>query len=76
MQRSRKALLERRAIQKATSGRNYVYLYKVSLSLVFVLWVLVLLSILWLSSGHGYCGIVYFVFVLPASFFAIEVCRV
>nr|KYP59820.1 Uncharacterized protein slp1 [Cajanus cajan] len=49
MQRSRKALLERRAIEKATSGRNY--LYKVSLSLVF-LWGLVFL--LWISRGLGY----------------------
>ncbi|KAG5065959.1 hypothetical protein JHK86_009690 [Glycine max] len=52
MQRSRKALLERRAIQEATSGRNY--LYKVSLSLVFVLWGLVFLFSLCISHGHGY----------------------
>ncbi|KAI4331902.1 hypothetical protein L6164_016850 [Bauhinia variegata] len=52
MQRSRKALLERRASQKATSGRNH--LYKVSLSLVFVLWGLVFLFSLWISHGHGY----------------------
>ena len=63
MQRSRKALLERRAIQKATSGRNYVYLYKVSLSLVFVLWGLVFLFSLWTSHGHGYGGIVYLFFI-------------
>ncbi|CAJ1958505.1 unnamed protein product [Sphenostylis stenocarpa] len=50
--RSRKALLERRAVEKATSGRNY--LYKVSLSLVFVLWGLVFLFSLWISRGHGY----------------------
>ncbi|XP_058782743.1 SUN domain-containing protein 4-like [Vicia villosa] len=52
MQRSRKALLQRRAIEKAASGRNCVY--KVSLSLVFVLWGLVLLFSLWISSGNGY----------------------
>ncbi|CAL5201084.1 unnamed protein product [Lathyrus oleraceus] len=52
MQRSRKALLQRRAIEKAASGRNCVY--KLSLSLVFVLWGLVLLFSLWLSSGNGY----------------------
>ncbi|CAK8564724.1 unnamed protein product [Lathyrus sativus] len=52
MQRSRKALLQRRAIEKAANGRNCVY--KVSLSLVFVLWGLVLLFSLWLSSGNGY----------------------
>lgn len=74
MQRSRKALLERRAIQEATSGRNY--LYKVSLSLVFVLWGLVFLFSLCISHGHGYGGIVYFVFLLLALFLAIEVCCV
>ncbi|KAK7322358.1 hypothetical protein VNO77_25737 [Canavalia gladiata] len=52
MQRSRKALLERRATEKAICGRNY--LYKVSLSLVFVLWGLVFLFSLWISRGHGY----------------------
>ncbi|XP_047161735.1 SUN domain-containing protein 4 [Vigna umbellata] len=53
MQRSRKALLERRAVEKkATNGRNY--LYKISLSLVFVLWGLVFLFSLWISCGYGY----------------------
>ncbi|KAK7334445.1 hypothetical protein VNO80_26202 [Phaseolus coccineus] len=52
MQRSRKALLERRAVEKATSGRSY--LYKISLSLVFVLWGLVFLFSLWISCGYGY----------------------
>ncbi|KAJ1387267.1 SUN domain, partial [Sesbania bispinosa] len=52
MQRSRKALQERRAIEKASSGRDY--LYKVSLSLVFVLWGLVFPFSLWISRGHGY----------------------
>ncbi|XP_027347055.1 SUN domain-containing protein 4-like isoform X2 [Abrus precatorius] len=54
MQRSRKALLERRATEKATSGRNY--LYKVSLSLVFVLWGLVFLFSLWISHSHDGSG--------------------
>lgn len=62
MQRSRKALQERRAIEKAAaSGRNC--LYKISLSLVFVLWGLVFLFSLWISRGHGYRGI-FFVFWL------------
>ncbi|KAF5741948.1 hypothetical protein HS088_TW10G00956 [Tripterygium wilfordii] len=52
MQRSRRALLQRRALEKANSGRNR--LYKVSLSLVFVLWGLVLLLSLWFSRGDGY----------------------
>nr|AFK48914.1 unknown [Lotus japonicus] len=52
MQRSRKALQARRAIEKDTSGRNY--LYKISLSLVFVLWGLVFLFSLWISRGNGY----------------------
>lgn len=69
MQRSRKALLERRAIEKATSGRNY--LYKVFLSLVIVLWGLVFLFSLWISRGHGNRGISCFLLVL---FLAIEVC--
>ncbi|KAM1105390.1 hypothetical protein EV2_002422 [Malus domestica] len=50
MQRSRRALLNRRAL--GISGRNR--LYKVSLSLVFVLWGLVFLFSLWFSRGHGY----------------------
>ncbi|TQD89737.1 hypothetical protein C1H46_024731 [Malus baccata] len=50
MQRSRKALLNRRAL--GISGRSR--LYKVSLSLVFVLWGLVFLFSLWFSRGHGY----------------------
>jgi len=57
MQRSRKALLERRAVEKATSGRSY--LYKISLSLVFVLWGLVFLFSLWISCGYGYGGITF-----------------
>ncbi|XP_048436688.1 SUN domain-containing protein 4-like isoform X2 [Pyrus x bretschneideri] len=50
MQRSRRALLNRRAL--GISGRSR--LYKVSLSLVFVLWGLVFLFSLWFSRGHGY----------------------
>ncbi|KAJ7949648.1 Galactose-binding domain-like protein [Quillaja saponaria] len=52
MQRSRRALLQRRAVEKGTSGRNQ--LYKVSLSLVFVLWGLLFLFSLWISHGHSY----------------------
>ncbi|XP_068320495.1 SUN domain-containing protein 4-like [Pyrus communis] len=50
MQRSRSALLNRRAL--AISGRSH--LYKVSLSFVFVLWGLVFLFSSWFSCGHGY----------------------
>ncbi|KAL5538983.1 hypothetical protein UlMin_021356 [Ulmus minor] len=49
MQRSRRALLQRRAVEKTSGGRNC--LYKVSLSLVFVLWALVFLLSLWISRG-------------------------
>ncbi|XP_021889641.1 uncharacterized protein SLP1 [Carica papaya] len=52
MQRSRRALLQRRALEKANTGRNH--LYKVSLSLVFVLWGLVFLLSLWISYGDSY----------------------
>ncbi|KEH32799.1 galactose-binding protein [Medicago truncatula] len=52
MQRSRKALQQRRSLEKAASGRNC--LYKVSLSLVFILWGLVFLFSLWISCGNGY----------------------
>ncbi|KAE9598374.1 hypothetical protein Lal_00027184 [Lupinus albus] len=52
MQRSRKALLERKAMEKASNGRNY--LYKVSLSLVLVLLGVIFLFSLWISGGgHG-----------------------
>lgn len=50
MQRSRRALLQRRAL--GFGGRSR--LYKVSLSLVFVLWGLVFLFSLWFSRGDGY----------------------
>ncbi|OIT20074.1 PREDICTED: SUN domain-containing ossification factor-like [Nicotiana attenuata] len=50
MQRSRRALLQRRrALEKTTCGRTRVY--KVSLSVVAVLWALVFLLNLWI--GHG-----------------------
>ncbi|GAV79976.1 Sad1_UNC domain-containing protein [Cephalotus follicularis] len=52
MQRSRRALLQRRALGKALSG--WSHLYKVSLSLVFVCWGLVFLLSLWISHGDGY----------------------
>lgn len=52
MQRSRRALLQRRAL--GFGGRRL--LYKVSLSLVFVLWGLVFLFSLWFSRGDGYRG--------------------
>ncbi|CAF2064049.1 unnamed protein product [Brassica napus] len=53
MQRSRRALLirTRRASESASNGRNR--LYKVSLSLVFLIWGLLLLSTLWISHGNG-----------------------
>ncbi|KNA13326.1 hypothetical protein SOVF_116020 [Spinacia oleracea] len=51
MQRSRRALLQRRDLQKAF-GRNH--LYKYSLSLVIVLWGLVFLLNSWISHGDGH----------------------
>ncbi|KAF8025239.1 hypothetical protein BT93_F2167 [Corymbia citriodora subsp. variegata] len=52
MQRSRRALLHRRALDRAMSCRSRFY--KLSLSLVFVLWGLVLLVSLWISRGDSY----------------------
>lgn len=52
MQRSRKALLQRRAAEKTFSGRSR--LYKVSLSLVCVLWGLVFVLNLWIRRSDGY----------------------
>ncbi|CAA2987109.1 SUN domain-containing 4-like isoform X1 [Olea europaea subsp. europaea] len=49
MQRSRRALLQRRSLEKAIGGRTH--LYKVSLSLVVALWGLVFLLNIWF--GHG-----------------------
>ncbi|KAK4801195.1 hypothetical protein SAY86_021682 [Trapa natans] len=52
MQRSRRAFLQRRAsLDKVISCSNL--LYKVSLSLVFVLWGLILLFSLWVSHSDG-----------------------
>ncbi|CAA2989346.1 Hypothetical predicted protein [Olea europaea subsp. europaea] len=51
MQRSRRALLQRRALDKANSGRTT--LYKVSLSLVVLLWGLVFLMNIWFDHGNG-----------------------
>ncbi|KAK4570680.1 hypothetical protein RGQ29_029502 [Quercus rubra] len=52
MQRSRRALLQRRDLEDSIVGRSH--LYKVSLSLVFVLWGLVFLLSLWISHGHDH----------------------
>ncbi|KAJ0256331.1 SUN domain-containing protein [Hirschfeldia incana] len=55
MQRSRRALLLRRKVSEDTSNaRNR--LYKVSLSLVFLIWGLLLLSSLWISHGNSHKG--------------------
>ncbi|KAG5380238.1 hypothetical protein IGI04_028080 [Brassica rapa subsp. trilocularis] len=55
MQRSRRALLLRRRVSEdASKGRNR--LYKVSLSLVFLVWGLLLLSTLWISHGNDHKG--------------------
>ncbi|XP_010427966.1 PREDICTED: uncharacterized protein slp1-like [Camelina sativa] len=54
MQRSRRALLVRRRVSETSSnnnGRNRFY--KVSLSLVFLIWGLVFLSTLWISHVDG-----------------------
>lgn len=52
MQRSRKALLQRRVLEQSVCGRNQ--LYKVSLSLAVVLWGLLFLLNLWIGHGDGY----------------------
>ncbi|KAM7252852.1 hypothetical protein ACFE04_025470 [Oxalis oulophora] len=56
MQKSRKALLQRRrALETSiTGGSRTTRWYKFSLSLVFVLWGLVFLLCLWISHGDGY----------------------
>ncbi|KAI3464255.1 hypothetical protein Pfo_020918 [Paulownia fortunei] len=51
MQRSRRALLQRRALEEAICGRNR--LYKVSLSVVVVIWGLVFLLNTWIGHGDG-----------------------
>ncbi|KAF5187451.1 Sun domain-containing protein [Thalictrum thalictroides] len=53
MQRSRRALLQRRALENANSGKKH-RLYKVTLSLVIVLWGIVFLLNLWISHGDNY----------------------
>lgn len=53
MQRSRRALLQRRALEKGVGGRHLL-LYKVSLSFVVLLWGLVFLLNLWIGHGDGY----------------------
>lgn len=55
MQRSRRALLQRRALKKDICGRNR--LYKVSLSLVVLLWGLVFLLNIWIGRSDGYKGL-------------------
>ncbi|GFQ05799.1 uncharacterized protein slp1 [Phtheirospermum japonicum] len=51
MQRSRRALLQRRALEKTIWGRHHFY--KVSLSVVFVLWGLVFLLNTWICHVDG-----------------------
>lgn len=51
MQRSRRALLQRRALEKTTSGRNRLYMF--FLSLVFVLWGLFFLFSSWIRQGNS-----------------------
>ncbi|CAN8235543.1 unnamed protein product [Cochlearia groenlandica] len=53
MQRSRRALLARRRVVSETSSIGRNRLYKVSLSLVFLIWGLLFLSTLWISHGDG-----------------------
>ncbi|CAO2834416.1 unnamed protein product [Amaranthus hypochondriacus] len=52
MQRSRRALLQRRVIEKTIIGRKY--LYKISVSLVILLWAFVFLLNSWISHGDGH----------------------
>ncbi|EOA34941.1 hypothetical protein CARUB_v10020025mg [Capsella rubella] len=52
MQRSRRALLVRRRVSETTSNGRTRF-YKVSLSLVFLIWGLVFLSTLWISHVDG-----------------------
>ena len=66
MQRSRRALLQRRDLEKTIIGQSR--LYKVSLSLVFLLWGLVFLLSLWISHGNGFGGESPFEFLLCYSY--------
>ncbi|KAH7519747.1 hypothetical protein FEM48_Zijuj08G0070000 [Ziziphus jujuba var. spinosa] len=52
MQRSRRALRQRRALEKAFTGRNHKC--KVSLSLLLFLWALLFIFNLWISHGDGF----------------------
>nr|DAD38945.1 TPA_asm: hypothetical protein HUJ06_013267 [Nelumbo nucifera] len=52
MQRSRRALLRRRALENAITGRKRFF--KVSLSLLAALWALVFLLNFWISRSDGY----------------------
>ncbi|KAG2321681.1 hypothetical protein Bca4012_057577 [Brassica carinata] len=52
MQRSRKGLLNRRRRVSESASNERNRLYKVSLSLVFLIWGLLLLSTLWISHGN------------------------
>lgn len=63
MQRSRRALLQRRVIEKTIIGRKY--LYKISVSLVILLWAFVFLLNSWISHGDGHQGVL---LVLPFLF--------
>ncbi|KAL5704029.1 hypothetical protein ACHQM5_022506 [Ranunculus cassubicifolius] len=54
MQRSRKALLQRRVLGNVSDETKDRFLYKVTLSLVFVLWGSVFLLNLWISHGDNY----------------------
>ncbi|KAL4032163.1 hypothetical protein IC575_005227 [Cucumis melo] len=51
MQRSRRALLQRRALEKTTNGRNRLYMF--FLSLIFVSWGLFFLFSLWIRQGNS-----------------------
>lgn len=59
MQRSRRALLQRRSLEKAIGGRTH--LYKVSLSLVVALWGLVFLLNIWFGHGDRHKGEIIFI---------------
>ncbi|XP_039122567.1 SUN domain-containing protein 4-like [Dioscorea cayenensis subsp. rotundata] len=54
MQRSRKALLQRRAVSEKNSISGRARLYKVSLSLVLLLWGIIFLLNSLISHGNGY----------------------
>lgn len=58
MQRSRKALLQRRAVSEKNSISGRARLYKVSLSLVLLLWGIIFLLNSLISHGNGYKGMI------------------